>query len=278
METAFRLAERRFKASHCPSSEADVLDTSNLHDVRLAPYPCSLPGVYSVSAVPGLLLLPSYLTVEDQVEWITDCYQSYTQPPFLTNLHAHESLPETGLWALLKASQEEQEREQILKRLRKVRWATIGQHYDWSSKLYTSIAHAIPPKLVHFFSALAEELGFKNYRPEAGIVNCYQPKDTLSGHVDNAETSLEHPLFSLSLGASCIFLIGGQSKEDAVTPVLLRGGDVLVMSGEARLSYHGVPRILSPPPISPLLHNEDQRLAMEILGRGRLNLNIRQIH
>ncbi len=33
------------------------------------------------------------------------------------------------------------------------------------------------------------------------------------------------------------------------TPLLLRSGDVLIMSSEARLAYHGVPRIL--PPDSP---------------------------
>lgn len=30
------------------------------------------------------------------------------------------------------------------------------------------------------------------------------------------------------------------------TPILLRSGDVIVMANEARLSYHGVPKILAP--------------------------------
>lgn len=50
----------------------------------------------------------------------------------------------------------------------------------------------------------------------------------------------------LSFGQSAIFLIGGKSKEVKPTPILLRSGDVIVMSSEARLSYHGVPRVLPP--------------------------------
>ena len=41
-------------------------------------------------------------------------------------------------------------------------------------------------------------------------------------------------------------MIGGKSKEVRPTPILLQSGDVVIMSGEARLAYHGVPRVLGP--------------------------------
>ncbi len=43
---------------------------------------------------------------------------------------------------------------------------------------------------------------------------------------------------------SCIFLLGGRTK--AVEPMALRlnSGDVVVMTGEARRCFHGVPKIL----------------------------------
>lgn len=50
--------------------------------------------------------------------------------------------------------------------------------------------------------------------------------------------------FYASLGCSCIFLIGGTSKDEAPDAILLRSGDVVLMGGATRLSYHGVPRIL----------------------------------
>ena len=49
-----------------------------------------------------------------------------------------------------------------------------------------------------------------------------------------------------SFGQSAIFLIGGKSKQVKPTPILLRSGDVIVMASDARLSYHGVPRVLAP--------------------------------
>ena len=47
-----------------------------------------------------------------------------------------------------------------------------------------------------------------------------------------------------SFGQTAIFLIGGDSKACKPTPVFLQSGDVVVMSGKSRLSYHGVPKIL----------------------------------
>jgi alkylated DNA repair protein alkB family protein 1 len=66
----------------------------------------------------------------------------------------------------------------------------------------------------------------------------------MTGHLDDAEIDQVSPIFSYSLGCSCIFLIGDETKD--VRPIALRldSGDVLVMSGKSRKSYHGVPRIL----------------------------------
>src|SRR5437016_2765006 len=48
-----------------------------------------------------------------------------------------------------------------------------------------------------------------------------------------------------SLGNAAIFLIGGATREIDPVPILLRSGDVIIMSGPAcRRAYHGVPRIL----------------------------------
>ena len=41
-------------------------------------------------------------------------------------------------------------------------------------------------------------------------------------------------------------MIGGKSKCIKPIPIRLNSGDVVIMSGDARLAYHGVPRILAP--------------------------------
>ena len=50
---------------------------------------------------------------------------------------------------------------------------------------------------------------------------------------------------SISIGRSAIFMIGGRTKDIQPVPILVRSGDVVVMSGESRYCYHGVPHILS---------------------------------
>ena len=48
-----------------------------------------------------------------------------------------------------------------------------------------------------------------------------------------------------SFGCSAVFLIGGHSKEIRPAAMFVDSGDILVLSGESRLSYHAVPRVMS---------------------------------
>ncbi|WAR19630.1 ALKB1-like protein [Mya arenaria] len=68
----------------------------------------------------------------------------------------------------------------------------------------------------HLCTYIAKTLGYSNYSSEAGIVNYYRMESTLMGHTDETE-----PI-----------------------PVFLNSGDICLMTGNARLSYHAVPRIL----------------------------------
>ena len=43
-----------------------------------------------------------------------------------------------------------------------------------------------------------------------------------------------------------MFLIGGQTKDVTPKAIFIHSGDIVVMSDQSRLSYHGVPKILSP--------------------------------
>lgn len=82
---------------------------------------------------------------------------------------------------------------------------------------------------------------------QSGIVNVYQGSDRLrqpmGGHVDDMERRVDRPVVSLSLGCTGVYLLGGPAKEDAPTPVLVRSGDVLLLSGATRLAHHGVARV-----------------------------------
>lgn len=87
-------------------------------------------------------------------------------------------------------------------------------------------------------------------------------------------------LFVYSFGLSAIFLIGGRSLDDKPIAILLRSGDTIIMSGESRLCYHGVPKVL-------LVENDedfsndnkwDEKLFTNYMQVTRININVRQVN
>ena len=46
--------------------------------------------------------------------------------------------------------------------------------------------------------------------------------------------------------------MGGKTRQVRPQALLLHSGDIVIMSGESRLAFHGVPRVLPPPPETPL--------------------------
>jgi 2OG-Fe(II) oxygenase superfamily len=53
------------------------------------------------------------------------------------------------------------------------------------------------------------------------------------------------------LGCAAIFLIGGNSRDTVPTPILLRSGDVVIMSGPAcRRAYHGMSFMIHVPNVT----------------------------
>ena len=48
----------------------------------------------------------------------------------------------------------------------------------------------------------------------------------MTGHLDDAEIDQESPIYSFCLGLSCVFLIGGKTKETKPVAVQLDSGDL----------------------------------------------------
>lgn len=148
----------------------------------------------------------------------------------------------------------------------------------------------MPAELSGLTSVLAKVLGFQGFKAEAAIVNYYRMNSTLAGHTDHSEVNVAAPLFSISFGQTAIFLIGGSRQEDPADAMLLRSGDVVVMSGDSRLRYHGVPKIL--PASNPVPWDDDRidnsvksctydgsdwRKARTYIAEARININARQV-
>ena len=86
-----------------------------------------------------------------------------------------------------------------------------------------------------------------------------------------------------SLGNAAIFLVGGLTRDVAPISIMLRSGDIIVMSGPAcRRAYHGVPRILEGtlPAYLEEGANIDDRLSTpyaRYMNTTRININVRQV-
>ncbi|KAJ3298344.1 hypothetical protein HK104_010809 [Borealophlyctis nickersoniae] len=174
----------------------------------------------------------------------------------------------------------------------RLRWTSLGFQYNWSTKEYHLDRRPPFPSLIANLShAVVEAVqGITGYtvdrwKAEAGIVNFYQLKDSLMAHQDRSEINTEAPLVSFSFGNSGIFLIGTTSRDDAPTGIILRSGDVLVMSGPARKAFHGVPRILenslpdylAKDPEGDPSRDSDWDLFSDYLSTARINVNVRQV-
>jgi alkylated DNA repair protein alkB family protein 1 len=156
-------------------------------------------------------------------------------------------------------------------------WITLGGQYDWTNKLYPS---ETPPKFAADIAALIGSV-FTDMVPEAAIINVYSARDKLSMHRDVSEEA-DRGLVSISLGCSCIFIIGLQDNSTGKVvheTLKLNSGDAVYMAGESRYAWHGVPKII-PDTCPEYLQYWPGNLYPDWngwMGKKRINLNIRQM-
>ncbi|KAK7466984.1 hypothetical protein VKT23_004047 [Stygiomarasmius scandens] len=381
----FRAAEKRFKAKFPPPDLSTVLDLALLNPDRdqeakaggWAGRPDALKSRevslsdsktkgYIFPDIPGLVILPSFLSHQKQKELVYWSLSEHAKQPNETNLDIHYILPPEGVWNAYAATKSDPSLEIQIKPksvaldagsgyeeqvsgprqlinntpatstnfdtlngitklpaapsptaqpsspsilLPKLRWANIGWFYHWGTKQYDftkgkiEVHNKIRDVCRHAVRAVDWKQVFDNdnapqldwgdagpewtswnetYEPDAGIVNFYQTKDTLMAHVDRSEVCATSPLVSISLGNAAIFLIGGQTRDTEPAAILLRSGDVVIMSGPVcRRAYHGVPRILENTLPSHLRCSDDDvdnwSLYEEYMKTTRININVRQV-
>jgi len=253
----FKLYKRKQPAPDF-SSVIDFTDSDNIKQVHSIPVSTNLshlPGLLSTSEwkafahhdLPGLVVISNPFLAWCQRYLIRRCVRDYPSAENVTNLDAHRTgSPLQSVWE--QALDERESTNDLFNKtvLHKLRWTTLGYHHNWDSKVYSE--HSVskfPWDLAILSKYIAAAVGFHQFEPEAAIVNYYHLDSSLGGHVDSSELDLSLPLVSVSLGAACIFLIGGPTKSTRPVAMFLRSGDILVMSGASRLAYHAVPRILS---------------------------------
>jgi DNA alkylation damage repair protein AlkB len=150
----------------------------------------------------------------------------------------------------------------------------LGRHWNGLTYTYEERrsdfdnlpAPEIPEPLVALARSAADRAGFV-MKPDLCIMNFYDRDSRMGVHQDKDEgrDSIEAgiPIVSVSLGDTARFVVGGVTRKEPTSPIMLASGDVIVMGGPSRLRFHGVTRIL--PGTAP-----------EGTGPGRFNLTFRQ--
>jgi alkylated DNA repair protein (DNA oxidative demethylase) len=99
--------------------------------------------------------------------------------------------------------------------------------------------------------------------PDACLVNLYRGGARMGLHQDRNEQDFSVPVLSVSLGDTALFRIGGQSRKEPTGSLKLSSGDVCLLTGPARLAFHGIDRVMG-------------GSSTVVPGGGRLNLTLRR--
>ena len=142
-------------------------------------------------------------------------------------------------------------------------WVTdrTGYRYDRNDPETGRSWPVMPECFFNLAVEAATRAGYPDFRPDACLINRYEPGARLSLHQDKNERDFANPIVSVSLGLPATFQFGGLKRNDAVKKFALRHGDVAVWGNTSRLFYHGVPELKDG------IH--------ETVGRMRINLTFR---
>ncbi|KAF2162299.1 hypothetical protein M409DRAFT_27303 [Zasmidium cellare ATCC 36951] len=274
----------------------DFLSERPEHLEDIMPVRLDQSPIYQVPNLPGLLIYPSLLQPQLQLSLLDRLlHRDISNTAHKTNVHLHHHVPYpeasgTGVPGLRAsyfaptssdllftpkdpALHKPLTTSQFLQK--KLRWCTLGGQYDWTAKQYPSDA---PPPFPPDLKDLIERIF--PMKAEAAILNLYSPGDTLSLHRDVSEECAA-PLVSISLGCDAVFICGLERAdgEAEVAVMRLRSGDAVLMSGESRYAWHGVPKIVEGTCLKEMEEWPGEEFD-EWRGwmRGkRLNLNVRQM-
>lgn len=143
-------------------------------------------------------------------------------------------------------------------------WITDAKGYRYSpiDPLSGNRWPEMPVSFQQLATSAALTAGFKDFHPDACLINRYEPGARLTLHQDKDESDYSQPIVSVSLGLPAVFLFGTNTRKTRPRRIRLESSDVAVWGGPARMTYHG---------IAPLANGEDL-----ITGRFRINLTFRK--
>ena len=119
-------------------------------------------------------------------------------------------------------------------------WVSDRAGYRYASHHPEGMAWPeIPESVLDVWKAVS----WSKRMPECCLVNYYDETARMGLHQDRDEADFAEPVVSISLGDEGLFRIGTDKRGGSTESLWLQSGDVVVMGGSARLTYHGVDKI-----------------------------------
>ena len=195
----------------------------------------------------GVYHWPGYFSVPEQVALLEEIRNGVARSPLFT-----PRMPKTG-----------KEMSVRMTNFGELGWVTDkenGYRYQDAHPVTGNSWPEIPKSLLNLWSGLSAH----SAPPQACLVNFYTDAAKMGLHQDRDEQVFDAPVLSVSLGNDCLFRVGGTTRGGSTQSFRLISGDVMMLSGPARLAFHGVDRIY--PDTSDLLK-----------AGGRINLTLRRV-
>ncbi|MFG1430235.1 alpha-ketoglutarate-dependent dioxygenase AlkB [Xanthobacter sp. V2C-8] len=203
-------------------------------------------GDHPLALAPGALWFPGAFGPAEQEALLADVRAVIAQAPLFT-----PTMPRTGQGFSVRMSN-----------CGPLGWVSDAAGYRYQAFHPDTRAPwpALPARLQEAYA----RFGGHGAPAEACLINYYAPDARMSLHQDRDEADLTAPVVSISLGDTALFRLGGAARSGPTRSIRLASGDVFVLSGESRLAFHGVDRILG----------GSSRLLAE---GGRFNLTLRRV-
>ena len=115
-----------------------------------------------------------------------------------------------------------------------------GYRYERCDPLSGLAWPAMPPIFLDLAQRAASKAGYRDFLPDACLINRYAGKAKMGAHRDADERDFSQPIVSVTLGAAATFLWYGQLRSGPAVKIRLEPSDVLVWCRSARRGYHAV--------------------------------------
>ncbi|ATC26655.1 alpha-ketoglutarate-dependent dioxygenase AlkB [Caulobacter vibrioides] len=197
-----------------------------------------------LAVMPGFDVWPGFLDVAAQRDLVQAVFAAAEQTPFAHYRTASGKAMSVAMTALGPLG-----------------WTSDAAGYRYADR-HPGTDRPWPPMPASLMD-LWRRLGDADTAPDSCLVNLYCGAARMGLHQDRDEADPRFPVLSVSLGDTAVFRIGGVNRKDPTRSLKLTSGDVLRLSGPARMAFHGVDRVIA-------------GSSSLVPGGGRINLTLRR--